>query len=61
MEETVALIKSCIISKKGGVPIEDLNGTYLLVHLHLEPANILITMIITKYAINEVLTIINNY
>lgn len=28
MEETVALIKSCIISKKGGVPIEDLNGEY---------------------------------
>lgn len=26
MEETVALVKSCIISKKGGVPIEDLNG-----------------------------------
>lgn len=28
MEETVALIKSCIISKKGGIPIEDLNGKY---------------------------------
>lgn len=25
MEETVALIKSCIISKKGGVPVADLN------------------------------------
>lgn len=28
MEETVALIKSCIISKKGGVPIEDLNDEF---------------------------------
>lgn len=28
MEETVALIKSCIISKKGGVLVEDLNGEY---------------------------------
>ncbi|XP_072752345.1 uncharacterized protein [Anoplolepis gracilipes] len=28
MEETVALIKSCIISKKGGVSIEDLNGDF---------------------------------
>lgn len=28
MEETVALIKSCIISKKGGIPIEDLNSKY---------------------------------
>ncbi|KYN09041.1 PREDICTED: maternal effect protein oskar-like [Trachymyrmex cornetzi] len=28
MEETVALIKSCIISKKGGVPITDLNDEF---------------------------------
>ncbi|XP_014478649.1 PREDICTED: uncharacterized protein LOC106746506 [Dinoponera quadriceps] len=28
MEETVALIKSCVISKKGGVPIEDLNDEF---------------------------------
>lgn len=28
MEETIALIKSCIISKKGGVPIGDLNGEF---------------------------------
>lgn len=28
MEETAALIKSCIISKKGGVPIGDLNGEF---------------------------------
>ncbi|EZA57006.1 hypothetical protein DMN91_006899 [Ooceraea biroi] len=28
MEETVALIKSCIISKKGGVSIEDLNDEF---------------------------------
>lgn len=28
MEETIALIKSCIISKKGGVPIGDLNGKF---------------------------------
>lgn len=31
MEETVALIKSCIISKKGGVPIEDLNGKCFII------------------------------
>lgn len=28
MEETAALIKSCIISKKGGIPINDLNGEF---------------------------------
>ncbi|EFN70685.1 hypothetical protein EAG_03874 [Camponotus floridanus] len=28
MEETIALIKSCIISKKGGVPIGDLNDEF---------------------------------
>lgn len=28
MEETIALLKSCIISKKGGVPIEDLNDEF---------------------------------
>jgi len=28
MEETVALIKSCVISKKGGVLVTDLNGKY---------------------------------
>ncbi|XP_011165902.2 uncharacterized protein LOC105200173 [Solenopsis invicta] len=28
MEETVALIKSCIISKKGGVPVIDLNDEF---------------------------------
>lgn len=28
MEETVALIKSCIISKKGGVSIEDINDEF---------------------------------
>ncbi|KAL6442466.1 hypothetical protein ACFW04_002590 [Cataglyphis niger] len=28
MEETAALIKSCIISKKGGIPINDLNDEF---------------------------------
>lgn len=33
MEETIALIKSCIISKKGGVPITDLNGKSIIIFL----------------------------
>lgn len=40
MEETIALLKSCIISKKGGVPIEDLNGEFFIIFIfHIREAN----------------------
>lgn len=36
MEETIALIKSCLISKKGGIPIKSLNRKYRSVRLILQ-------------------------